>query len=80
MTRRQRFLHHVAPFMALWLDQRRRTADALALLAERDHELAVLRARLAGTEAERAMAIATAGEWSAADVAEMHALGIDVER
>ena len=85
-----------APIWTFACRKAREANKMRALLAERNHQLAVVcaqlaetKAQLAGTEAllvcktdqaERAMVIATASEWSAADVSWCAEHGLDVER
>lgn len=79
MTRRQRLLQRFAPFYGLWLAQRRHSAHLAARLAESERLLAIAKLHItaARDQADRALAVAMATEWSDDDVAFLHEMGVD---
>lgn len=79
MNRRQRLVRRFAPFYGLWLAQRRHSAHLADRLAESERLLAITRAHLtvARDQADRALAIAMATEWSADDAAFLREMGVE---
>lgn len=68
-----------APFYRLWLTQRGRTAQLHDLLHESEHELALTKGRLriAIDQRDRAMDLVMASEWTPADLAALHDMGVE---